>query len=395
MKKRFGTATLLIACLASFAAAILLSNYMLISKYGGMDIFPYATKFASVFAAIQDNYIGEADMEKASDAAYSAMVAAVEDRWSYYMTAQEYLDYQEYQQNHYQGIGITIKADEADGYPRIVSVTEGSPAQRAGILAGDLLMKVEDADLSGLDAAQIKPIIREREEGEFNITVNSGGVEKTLKISVETIFLNPVTYELFDDGIGYVKISNFEGESGERTVAAVDDLIAQGAAAIVFDVRDNPGGLLSELITALDHLLPEGAIFKSIDKQGNETVKTSDAACVDIPMAVLINENTYSAAEFFPAALSEYGKAITVGTHTTGKSRSQINITLSDGSAVHLSTNSYLTPKGVDLTEAGGLTPDVEIGIDEELMPYLESGTLEHDKDAQLMAAISELKKQQ
>lgn len=394
MKKRIGAATLIMSCVASFAIAVLLSSYMFVSKYGGMDVFPYATKFASVFSTIENNYIGEADMEKVSDAAYSAMVSAIDDRWSYYMTAQQYEEYQQYQLNRYQGIGVTIEPDEAGSYPHVVGVVEDSPAQKAGIKIGDVLIKIDEVSLEGMSAAQVKELINERQESEFSITVKSEGGEKKLNISVEPVFSNPVTYELLADNIGYVKIKNFEGESGERIVLAVDDLIAQGVGGIVFDVRNNPGGLLSELITALDHLLPEGTLFISRDKQGVESTKTSDAEFVDIPIAVLINENTYSAAEFFPAALSEYGRAITVGTHTTGKSRSQINIVLSDGSAVHLSTNGYLTPKGVDLSQAGGLSPDVEIGMDEELIPYLASGIIDYEKDEQLMAAITALNQQ-
>lgn len=132
-------------------------------------------------------------------------------------------------------------------------------------------------------------------------------------------------------------------------------------------------------------------MFVSADKSGKETVRSSDAESVSLPMAVLIDANTYSAAEFFAAALSEYDMAVLVGEQTTGKSRSQINLELSDGSAVHLSTNRYLTPNRVDLTEAGGLTPDIELEMDEELLPYFTAGVLEKERDEQLKAAVEAL----
>lgn len=393
MKKRFSAMAMITACVASFALAVLCSCYVFVLKYGGTDVFPYATKFASVFKAIENSYIGETDMETVSDAAYAAMVAATEDRWSYYMTAQQYAEYRQYQKNSYQGIGVTIEADEISGYLRVVSVLADSPAQRAGVGIGDLIFKIGGKSIEGLSAAEVKSLITDKRNEQFELTVIAeSGEERSLFISAEPVFSNPVEYEMLFDGIGYVNIKNFEGESGGRVIAAVDELIAQGASGIVFDVRKNPGGLLNELIQALDHLLPEGTVFISRDKAGNESIRTSDAACVEIPMAVLIDENSYSAAEFFAAALSEYERAALVGVHTTGKSRSQVNIELSDGSAVHLSTNSYLTPKGVDLTEAGGLSPDVEVVIDEELAPYLAAGVLEHDRDEQLKAAISVLK---
>ena len=157
-------------------------------------------------------------------------------------------------------------------------------------------------------------------------------------------------------------------------------------------MRNNHGGLLSELLKALDHLLPEGDMFVSVNEQGEETVKKSDADCVEIPMTVLVNENSYSAAEFFAAALSEYDLSSLVGTHTTGKARSQVNIVLRDGSAVHISTNSYLTPKRVDLSEKGGLAPDISVSLSKEEEAKLVSGLLEHDKDPQLIAALDEIK---
>ena len=143
-------------------------------------------------------------------------------------------------------------------------------------------------------------------------------------------------------------------------------------------MRNNPGGKLSELITLLDHILPEGDLFVGVDRSGKETVTKSDNVCVKVPMSVIVNANTYSAAEFFAAALREYDWATIVGENTTGKGRSQTTELLSDGSAVHISSNKYLTPQRVDLSEQGGLIPDQTVtpGDDPEV-------------DQQLNAAIS------
>ena len=203
----------------------------------------------------------------------------------------------------------------------------------------------------------------------------------------------PVTFELLADGTtGYVAITNFREGAAQNAIDAVEELMSQGAERLIFDVRDDPGGQLTELIELLDYLLPEGDIFIRSDKYGNETIEVSDADCVDLPMAVLVNADSYSAAEFFAAALREFDWAIIVGEATTGKSRSQVTIRLNDGSAVHISTYRYLTPNRVDLYEAGGLTPDLEIGLSEEEYTTYVTGWLEPDDDPQVQAAAEALK---
>ncbi|MDR1131304.1 MAG: PDZ domain-containing protein, partial [Oscillospiraceae bacterium] len=296
-------------------------------------------------------------------------------------------------QNSYTGIGVTIAQDDDSGLFRVIGVLEDSPARQAGVEIGDLLCAVDGRALDGLASAEVKEIIAEKQGKVFDLTLRAqDGSERTVTVSTATLKTEPVKYELLDSGIGDVKIKNFETGAGEGIISAVDALAEQGARGILFDVRNNPGGLLNELIEALDHILPEGDIFISADKSGNENVKSSDADCVELPMAVLMNENSYSAAEFFAAALSEYGWAELVGAHTTGKARSQINLVLIDGSAVHLSTNSYLTPNRIDLAEAGGLAPDVPAALGEEDAAKLASGALAYEDDAQLQAALRGLK---
>lgn len=391
MKKRFGAGAMVSMWVFGFAVAVLCCTLVLASKFGGAEAFSYTTKFAAVYKTISEEYVGEADMEEISDAAYAAMVLATGDRWSRYMTAEEYESYKLFQQNSYRGIGVTIRSAEEGSYPQVAEVVEDSPAQEAGVEIGDYFKAVEGEDLLGASSEELKNKIAALQDTEFSLTVLRGEQEQELTIKSGVVQSEPVEYELLADGTGYIRIKNFEARAGESAVNAANELAEQGADAIVFDVRLNPGGLLSELITILDFLLPEGDMFVSSDKDGNETVRASDAEFLDLPLAVIVDENTYSAAEFFAAALSEYDRAVLVGTHTTGKARSQINIPLSDGSAIHLSVNRYLTPKRVDLSEAGGLAPDVEVPISDELWPYLYAGELPHESDEQLKAAISAL----
>ena len=393
MKKRFSALTLVLVCLAGFLLASLCFAAFVVFEFGSADSIPSAAKFAEIYSAIDKDYVGQPDMEKVSDAAYSAMIAAIDDRWSYYMTAEQFEQYQQYQSNSYTGIGVTIEKDEDSGLFKVSVVLEDSPASQAGINIGDLMVAIDGQELSGKTSDEVKQLIEAKQGADFELTLRSqDGTERSVEVAAKTVFSKPVKYEMLDGNIGYIKIKNFEGDSGDEIISAVDELIADGAKGIVFDVRNNPGGLLSELLKALDHLLPEGDMFVSVNEQGEETVKESDADCVEIPMTVLVNENSYSAAEFFAAALSEYDLSSLVGTHTTGKARSQVNIVLRDGSAVHISTNSYLTPKRVDLSEKGGLAPDISVSLSKEDEAKLVSGLLEHDEDPQLIAALDEIK---
>ncbi|MCD7749578.1 MAG: S41 family peptidase, partial [Oscillospiraceae bacterium] len=225
------------------------------------------------------------------------------------------------------------------------------------------------------------------------LTIQDGedGSIYDVSVSCEVIYTSPVTAELLDGNVGYIIISNFREGAGSQAIEAVEELIAQGAESLIFDVRSNPGGQVSEMVELLDYLLPEGDLFIRADKNGRENVETSDADCVELPMAVIVNADSYSAAEFFAAALRDYDWATIVGEATTGKGRSQVTIALADGSAVHISKYTYLTPSRIDLYEAGGLIPDVEIDLTEEELLLYQTGWLEPEDDPQVQAAIDAL----
>ncbi|NLA85832.1 MAG: S41 family peptidase, partial [Clostridiales bacterium] len=192
--------------------------------------------------------------------------------------------------------------------------------------------------------------------------------------------------------VGYIQIKNFDGSAASEFITAADDLVEQGAASFIFDVRNNGGGRVSELKRMLDYLLPDGEIFVAVDKSGTESVLHSDPENVKLPSVVLANAYSFSAAEYFAACLSEYDYAAVVGQQTTGKHRSQVTLRLPDGGALHISSGEYLTPKRVSLTEQGGLTPDYEIAMSDEDNALLYSGQLDTSKGGQLQKAIEILK---
>ena len=339
---------------------------------------------------IQERYIGEADGEAMEDAAAAAMVKATGDRWSYYIPASQYEAHKEQSENAYVGIGITIQqAEDGSGF-LIVMVNQNGPAQEAGVQVNDLLIAVEDQNVREMTADQVRELIRGEAGTKVSLTVMRQGEHQTLAVERRRIESAVATGQMLTDGIGLVKISNFDERCASESIAAIQKLQQEGARKIIFDVRNNPGGYAEELVKLLDYLLPEGDLFRSVSYDGTEKVDTSDADCLDMPMAVLINGSSYSAAEFFAAALQEYQAATIVGEPTVGKGVYQTTISLGDGSAVALSTGKYFTPKGNSLTDVG-VTPDVRVDVDEETAEKIYYGTLGYADDLQIQAAIQVL----
>lgn len=423
---------------------------------------------------IDGYYIGQVDQAALEDAAADAIVQALDDEWSYYMTAEEYAAHQEASSNSYVGVGITVQAREDQQGIDIIEVIEGGPALDAGLLVGDRLICVGDTSVVGMDIDKVAGLIRGEEGSSVDLTVsrksypdaeilvyldqevsdeeNMGRVAQIEALSnvdqcawvsreqsledqrprcvvvlkdnslmdrtVEQIrqiqgvthvdpptaqveeltftlerrrFQTPVaTYELLEGDVGLIRIENFDSRCALETVVAVETLLQQGADALIFDVRNNPGGYKDELVEVLDYLLPEGEVFRSEDHNGKEEIDYSDASYVDAPMAVLVNLSSYSAAEFFAAALDEYDAAVVVGEKTYGKGYFQSTFELSDGSAVNLSIGKYYTPKGKSLAGVG-LTPDVEVPVDDETAAAIYYGTLDPAEDPQIQAAIKAL----
>lgn len=373
----------------AFAVAIL-GSAIVTMQLTYREQTPAEAKTAEIGAYLDRFFIDDYDEEKLADAAASAMVEATGDRWSYYLTAEEKSSYDEQMQNAYVGIGVTITAQEELGGLRIEAVTAGGPAEEAGLLTGDIITEVEGEKTLDLGMTGTRTKVR-GEEGTFvTLTILRG--EESFPVSVErrSIQTPVATYEMLDGQIGYIKIANFDTRCAEETNAAMDELIAQDAKALIFDVRNNGGGYKNELVKVLDKILPEGILFQSEDYQGSKQIDRSDADCIDLPMAVLVNQDSYSAAEFFAAAIQEYDWGTVVGTKTVGKGNFQTAFTLSDGSMLNLSIGKYYTPQGRSLTDTG-ITPDVEIALSDEDGAKLYYGQLEKADDAQLQAAIREI----
>lgn len=351
---------------------------------------PQQSKLDQLEALILERFIGEKDKTAMEDAAAEAMVNSLGDRWSYYIPANQLASYVEQAENAYVGVGITILELEEGGF-LVQQVTPGGPAEEAGVQAGDILVGADGQIVVGMNADETSLIVKGEEGTEVVLTFLRDGQEIDIVVERRRIQVTVASGQMLEGNIGLVRIVNFDDRCTQETVAAIEDLLKQGAEKLIFDVRNNPGGYKHELVAVLDYLLPKGPLFRSLNYQGQETVDQSDAACLDIPMAVLVNANSYSAAEFFAAAIREYEAGIVVGEATTGKGYFQQTLELNDGSAVGLSVGKYFTPNGVSLADEGGLIPDVVIEVDEETAFNIYAGTVEPEKDPQIQAAVDAL----
>lgn len=352
----------------------------------------YHEKLDEIVALLNEVYVDGYDTDKLGDYLAQAAVAATGDRWSYYVSAEDYDAFVESNENAYVGIGVTVESsdDLTDGV-QITKVTPNSPAEEAGIEADDRIYAVEGETVESLGLDETKNRIRGEEGTEVTLTILRGEKKFDVTVKRASVEVEVVKYSMLDGSIGYIKINNFEANSADRTIEAIDALRGQGAKALVFDLRFNPGGRKDELVRVLDELLPEGPLFRSVDYKGNESVDYSDANCVELPMAVLVNGDSYSAAEFFAAALQEYDWATVVGTKTCGKANYQQTFRLSDGSAVAVSTGHYQTPHGVTLANVG-VTPDEIVEVDNKTYLELYKEAVAVKDDAQLQAAIKAVK---
>ena len=352
------------------------------------------SKLDALEMLIEEKFIGETDITAMEDAAAEAMVQSLGDRWSYYIPASEYTAYLDQMSNSYVGIGITIQVTEDQKGFLVTKVNAGGPADQAGMLPGDIVVAVDGIDIRDMDIDETGTLVKGEENTTVDITVERSGEALTLTVTRMLVQVPVATARMLEDNIGLITITNFDQRCADETIAAMDSLLEQGAEKLIFDVRNNPGGYVHELVGVLDHILPEGELFRSEDYLGRESLEVSDENCIaGIPMAVLVNGSSYSASEFFAAALREYDYAVVVGEPTVGKGYFQQTYELADRSAVGLSVGKYYTPKGVSLAEAGGLTPDVVMAVDDDTAMAIYAGTLDPMEDPQIQAAIEALAK--
>ena len=345
----------LLAFIIFVGGAIGITYKHMLDLVGGKDDFDEAKRYIEIKDVVDEQYIDEVSRQTLGDYAAAAMVSGLADKWSYYMSADEYKTYQLNSANEYSGIGMSIMKQD-DGSFQVVSVNADSPAGLAGLGAGDVITAVDGEDITSMSLDEARKLIRSKMNGKFTLGL---GRKNSIEVDCSSVYQSAVNYRLEKTEAGYIQILNFEAGSGDYAIAAVEDLLNQGAVALCIDLRGNPGGLDTECAKFLDYLLPNGTLFIETDKQGNEKVTTSDGMCIQLPMCVLVNAETFGEAEVCAAVLQEYQWATVLGEATTGKTRTQETIPLEGGSALRLSTGTYLTGNRTDISAKGGVVPDL------------------------------------
>ena len=350
-------------------------------------------QYAALLRVIDNRFIGDFDLDDINITAMTAAVASLDDDWSFFLTAEALENMLQNARNIYPGIGIQVRSEEDLDGILIIHVHRDSPAYNAGLLPGDIITHVDGIDISLKFLDEVIKLIRRPVGESVDLTVLREDGTITVKNPVaDFVFINPVEYDLIYTDIGLITILNFGAGAADEFISAVNSLLDQNAGAFIFDVRGNRGGSVFEMTRILDKLLPEGEIFVTVDRTGDEQIFLSDSEKIDLPMAVLVDRHSYSAAEFFAAIMREYDHAVIIGEQTTGKSRMQTLHFLPGGNAINLSTAEYLTKNRISLHDAGGVTPDYLIEFSDDLRRLFLMGNLELSEDIHVVKALELLK---
>ena len=319
---------------------------------------------------------------------YKGIVGSLDDPYSDYYTEDEYNDLMQTLTGNYAGIGALLQKDVKTGEVTITKVYDNTPAEKEGLLAGDSIVSADGNAAVDEDLDIFVQHIRGEAGTDVKLVINRDGEKLDVTCTRASIATPTVEHQMLKGNVGYIAVSQFTEHTYDDFVAAYEDLESQGMEAIVFDMRNNGGGLVDSVVDILDYILPEGTVVYTMDKAGNREDYTSKASSYkSIPITVLVNENTASAAEIFTGAIRDFDYGTIIGTTTFGKGIVQSTIPLEDGSALKLTTQTYYTPSG-DSIQGKGIDPDVELEYE-----FLGSKDAEYDVtlDNQIQKALEVL----
>lgn len=332
-----------------------------------------------------------ASEEDMLDGMYRGLLWSIDDAYSAYYTVDEMNALMESSSGYYCGIGVMVSQNVYTGIITVVKPFKDGPAYNAGMRKEDILIKVEDEEVTGVDLNEVVAKIKGEEGTKVNVTVLRGEEEISMDVTRAWIEVPTIEHEMLDDKIGYISVSEFDEVTVEQFSNAVASLEKQKMKGLVIDLRDNPGGLVDSAVAMLDRILPKGLVVYTEDKNGHrEEEYAKDKIELKVPLVLLLNQNSASATEIFAGAVQDFGKGKVVGTQSYGKGIVQIVAYVNDGSGIKFTVSQYFTPKGNAVHEVG-ITPDVEVELDEELKTLSE---IPKEKDNQLQEAIKVLKEE-
>ena len=346
-------------------------------------------KLSVLKGLIDENYIGDVDEETLEEGIYKGYIQGLEDPYSVYYNEEETKDLYETTEGEYSGIGAVLSQDLESGVITLVQIYEDSPAAKAGLKDNDILTKVGDIEVTGMDLSEVVTYIKGEKGTDVDLSVLRGedAEEITVTATRDTVEAQTVKYEMLEGQTGYLSVSEFDSVTYAQYEEALNELTAQGMTGLIVDLRNNPGGNLNTVCEMLDLVLPKGTIVYTEDKDGKrETATSDDEHQINVPMVVLVNGNSASASEIYAGAIQDYGIGKIVGTQTYGKGVVQQIFDLGDGTSVKLTIAEYFTPNGRSI-DGEGITPDVEVEY--------EADENNPEADNQLEKALEVMKEEQ
>lgn len=392
-KKKIDKSTIaMIICTAVLVTLmVILIVSLLRVRVAGKD--PYAVIYEAAGIIEDEFYFLEDEPETLAQNAIHGMLSGIEDPYAAYYTEEEYQAMLEDDAGDYQGIGISVLAPDEVG-STIFTVFPNSPMSEAGAQAGDIILSINGTRAAGMAMDDFLALFSDEDGGTDSLLLKRGETEFTVTVTRRAVHATRVFSEMLDDGVGYIRIDQFSGTVVSEFIAAAKELQAGGMTGLVVDVRDNPGGGLTEVLGVTSYLLPKGELICTIkSRRGTEAVYRAEGTerMEGMPIVVLVNGNSASASELFSGALRDHDLAQVIGTQTYGKGIVQSYFRLNDGAGwVKITTDAYYTPNDICIHETG-ITPDYVVEQNDDWLSKAAS-MIPHEEDAQLIVALDVLK---
>jgi carboxyl-terminal processing protease len=374
---------LVVGCVSIYLKAIKISRISDTSSSESITDDSVNEKLGVLEDTIKQYYWQDVDEQTLEDGIYNGLLDSLDDPYSVYYTTEELIALQEQTQGIYYGIGAYISQDNETGYVRISGVIKNTPAEESGLMPNDYIYMVDGEDMYGQESSYVVSKIKGEEHTYVTITVLRDGEADPIDISVERrkIESPTVQYEMYDDGVAYIQITEFDLVTSSQFEEAYSQVKSAGMKGLIIDLRSNPGGNLSTVCEIARQILPKGLIVYTEDKYGKREEYTCDGKNeIQVPLVVLTNGYSASASEILAGAVKDYGIGKLVGTTTFGKGIVQKVINLNDGTAVKLTVSSYYTPSGNNI-HGIGIEPDVEVEFDADAYKNGNDNQLEKAKE--------------
>lgn len=352
-------AVLLIAIISSISTLGLIYYALGFNEQG----FSNLMRFITAYRFIETKYVNDTDDVKLIDGAIDGMVKSLNDPHSNYLSPKMYKTLMEQTEGSFAGIGVVMGMDNEQKI-HIVGIMENSPGQKAGLQEGDEILAVDGVPVTQMAFDEVAAHVRGQAGTDVVLTIMRDNANQDITITRDNIKLKTVGHKMLDNNIGYIQIVSFSEDTANEFNEAYNDLKNQGMKALVLDLRNNPGGLLTTCVEIAKKLVPKGEIVSIVDKQGNKETYSSSLEAPEYPLAVLINKNSASASEILSGAIQDTKAGTIIGNTSYGKDSVQTILPMFEDDAVKLTIAKYYTPSGRSI-DGTGITPDIEINLDE------------------------------